>query len=141
MQATTTRRVRLRRTRAYVAFDFDHDRALAKFIVEQARKPDSPFEIEDWSLKEAAPTRTWAVEAEKRISRCDILLIMVGPHTYRAPGVLIEVEIANRVGVPIRQVIGYRDSNPRAVPNAGRLYRWSWPTLKRLLTLPRRRAA
>jgi hypothetical protein len=131
----------IRRIRLYVAFDFDRDRILANFIVQQARREDSPFEIEDWSLKEAAPTRSWQIEAEKRIARSDVLLVMVGPETYRAPGVLIEVEIANRRGVKIHQVIGYRDTNPRPVPNAGPVHRWDWPTLKRLLAPPRRRAA
>lgn len=131
----------LRRTRLYVAFDFDRDRILANFIVQQARREDSPFEIEDWSLKEAAPTRTWQIEAEKRIARADVLLVMVGPETYRAPGVLVEVEIANRRGVTIHQVIGYRGTNPRMVPRTGPLHRWDWHTLKRLLAAPQRRAA
>lgn len=130
-----------RKTRAFVSFDFDHDTKLATFIAAQAKNPDSPFEIENWSLKEAAPSRTWKAEAEERIARCDVVLVMVGPYTYRAPGILAEVGIANRRGILVRQVIGYKDANPTPVPNAGRLYRWSWPTLKNLLAPPPRRAA
>lgn len=59
--------------------------------------------------------------------------------THRAPGVLAEVAIANRLGIPVRQVIGYKDTSPTPLRNAGRLYRWSWPTLKSLLA-PRRAA-
>lgn len=129
-----------RKTRVFVSFDYDEDRILANFIVQQSRNADSPFNIEDWSLKEAAPTLTWKAEAERRICRCDVVLVMVGPRTYAAPGVRAEVAIANRRGIPVRQVIGYRNANPRPVPGAGRLYRWSWPTLKTLLTVSRRAA-
>lgn len=130
-----------RKTRVFVSFDFDHDRVLRDFVIGQGKLPDSPFHVEDWSLKEAAPTRTWKLEAERRIARCDVVLVMVGPRTHAAPGVLAEVAIARRLGVPVRQVIGYRDASPRPVPDAGRLYRWSWPTMKTLLAPPDRRAA
>ncbi len=125
----------MRKTRVYVAFDFDHDEKLKTFILGQARNADSPFEIENWSLNEAAPQKTWREKAAKRIARADVVLVMVGPHTHKAAGVLTEVAIAKELGVPIRQVIGYRDANPTPVPGAGRLYRWSWPTIKTLLSL------
>jgi hypothetical protein len=60
---------------------------------------------------------------------------MVGPKTFKASGVLAEIAIANDLRKPVRQMIGYKDANPTPVRGAGRLYRWSWPTVKRLLTL------
>lgn len=110
--------------RAVVSFDYDNDKHLKDFIVGQARLPDSPFEVADWSMKEAAPQRNWETEAEARIKRCDIVIVMVGRQTYRAPGVLKEVAISRSNLISIVQIIGYRDLvNPEAVPNAGRLYR------------------
>ena len=124
-----------RKTRVFVSFDFDNDAKLKTFIVGQAKLPDSPFEIENWSLNEPAPNRTWQHKARARIARSDVVLVMVGPKTHRAKGVLAEVAIANELGKPVRQIIGYRDASPTPVPGAGRLYRWSWPTVKNLLTL------
>jgi hypothetical protein len=123
-----------RKTRVFVSFDFDRDQKLKVFILAQAKNADSPFEIENWSLNEPAPEKTWRDTARARIARADVVLIMVGPQTHRAPGVRAEVAIAKELGIPVRQVIGYRDANPTPVPNAGTLYRWSWPTIKRLLT-------
>jgi len=77
--------------------------------------------------------RMWEEKARRAIRGADIVLIMVGPNTYRAPGVLKEVAMAREEGVPIVQIIGYRDSDPTPVPNGGRLYRWSWENLKNLL--------
>lgn len=122
-----------KKKRVFVSFDFDNDKTLKDFIIGQSRNSDSPFEVSDWSMKEAAPQRNWEAEAERRIRSSDIVVVMVGPETHRAPGVMKEVGMARRNGVRIVQIIGYRDSSPRAVPNAGRLYRWDWGNLKRLL--------
>lgn len=58
---------------------------------------------------------------------------MVGKSTYRAPGVLKEVRMAREEGKKIVQVIGYRDGNYTAVPDAGFLYKWNWDNLKKIL--------
>ncbi len=118
--------------RAFFSFDFD-DQNLKHHMVGQIKLPESPFEGADWSMKEAAPQRNWEQEAEARISRSDVVVVLVGPKTYRAPGVLKEVAITRRLGKPIVQIIGYKDSNPTPVPNAGRLLRWNWPNMTSVL--------
>ena len=119
--------------KVFVSFDFDNDRVLKDFIIGQARLADSPFEVIDHSLKEAAPEADWPKKARAAIKRAEIVVVMVGKQTHRAQGVLKEVAMAREEGVPIVQVIGYRDGQYTAVPNAGRLYAWNWNNLKRLL--------
>jgi hypothetical protein len=128
--------VRPIKTRVFVSFDFEHDRVLRDFVLGQAKREDSPFSVINHSMMAASSARTWKAEAEQRIARSEVVLVMVGSHTHGAQGVLVEIAIARRLGVPVRQMIGYRDTSPKPVPNAGRLYRWSWPTLKRLLAKP-----
>ncbi len=117
----------------FVSFDFDNDKPLKEFLIGQSKNSDSPFEVADWSMKEAAPQRNWQDEAERRIKRSDLVVVMVGPNTHKAPGVLKEVEMARRNNIRIVQVIGYKDGNYTAVPNAGQLYSWNWDNLKKLL--------
>lgn len=119
--------------RVFVSFDFDNDKALKDFIIGQARNPDSPFEVINTSLKEAQPMKTWEDKARAAIQRSDIVLVMVGPNTHKAPGVLKEVKMAREEQISIVQVIGYKDGNYTAVPDAGRLYAWNWGNLKKLL--------
>jgi len=119
--------------RVFVSFDFDNDKTLKDFIIGQAKLPDSPFEVVDTSLKEAAPMKTWEDKARAAIKRSDIVVVMVGPSTYKAPGVFKEVQMARDEGISIVQVIGYKDGNYTAVPNAGKLYAWNWDNLKKLL--------
>ena len=119
--------------RVFVSFDFDNDKVLKDFIIGQSKLTDSPFEVIYTSLKEAAPMKTWEDKARVAIKRSDIVIVMVGPSTHKAPGVLKEVAMARDEEIPIVQVIGYKDGNYTAVPNAGRLYAWNWDNLKKLL--------
>lgn len=119
--------------RVFVSFDFDNDKRLKDFIIGQSRLADSPFEVIDNSLKEAAPEKNWVAKANAAILRSDIVIVMVGPKTYRAGGVLKEIAMARAAGKKIVQVIGYKDGDYTPVPGAGQLYRWNWENLKKLL--------
>ena len=121
------------KTPVFVSFDFDNDKKLKDFIIGQSRLSDSPFEVIDHSMKEAALERNWEIEAEKRIKRAEVILVMVGPLTYKAPGVLKEVDIAREHDKKIVQIIGYKNGDYKPVPNAGRLYSWNWENLKNIL--------
>jgi len=121
------------RKRVFVSFDFDNDKVLKDFIVGQARNPDTPFEIVDTSLKKAVLMPTWEEKARAAIKRSDLVLVMVGPNTHRAPGVLNEIKMAREEKKPIVQIIGYKDGDHTPVPDAGRLYRWDWENLTKLL--------
>lgn len=118
--------------RVFVSFDFDNDKKLKDFIIGQSKLSDSPFEVVDCSMKEAEPEQNWESVAERKIKASHLVIVMVGPYTHKAPGVLKEVKMARNNYIPIVQVIGYRDGNYNAVPDAGRLYSWSWENLKNL---------
>ena len=120
--------------KVFVSFDFDNDKTLKDFIIGQAKLEDSPFEVIDFSLKEAAPEKTWLDKARAAISRAEVFIVMLGSKTRTAPGVLKEVKIADELKMTKFQIIGYKDgSETWAVPDAGRVYRWNWENLKNLL--------
>jgi hypothetical protein len=122
-------------TKVFVSFDYDNDKTLKDFIIGQAKLPDSPFDVADHSLKEAAPEKEWEAKARAAINRCDKFLVMLGPKTVDAPGVLKEVAMAMELEKPRFQVIGYTDGTEDwAVPGGGRTYRWNWENLKNLLS-------
>lgn len=120
--------------KVFIAFDFDNDKALKDLIIGQAKNADTPFEVTDFSLKEAAPESEWLDRAQRAISRSDVFIVMLGPNTNKAPGVLKEVKIANELGTTKFQIIGYKEgSETWRVPDAGRVYSWNWENLKKLL--------
>lgn len=120
--------------RVFVSFDFDNDKALKELIIGQARLSDSPFEVIDHSLKESAPESEWLRKARQAIARSDVVIVMLGSRTRFAPGVKKEVAIAQELGKRRFQIIGHGHGHEGwRVQGAGRVYRWNWDNLKKLL--------
>lgn len=120
--------------KVFVSFDFDNDKVLKDFIIGQAKNSDSPFDVSDHSLKEAVPEKDWLDKARRAIGRADVFIIMLGSKTASARGVLKEVKVAVEKGKPRFQIIGYKHGTESwRVPNGGRVYRWDWDNLKKLL--------
>lgn len=122
------------RKKVFVSFDFDEDRALRHLVLGQLRHPQLDIEIVDHSLKEAAPEKDWQEKAKRAIAKSDLVLVIVGPRTHKAKGVLKEVAMARDLNVKVVQMIGYSAGSYTPVPGAGRLYAWSFENLKKLLT-------
>jgi hypothetical protein len=143
IQPTAQKRVRLRRlpTRVFISFDFSEMKFEATALGRQLQQ--SPrFDVQNWSLKEAAPERLWPITAEKRLNRSDVMVIVVNRNTWRAKGVLIEVRLARALGVPVRQIYPARCSRPTRLPApSSPATRWTHDNLETLISVPRRRAA
>jgi hypothetical protein len=118
--------------KVFISFDYDNDLNLKNLLAGQAKLEDSPFEISDWSMKEAAPEKDWENKALSRIKRSDIVVVITGAKTYKASGVKKEVKMARENNIPIIQ-IKPQGTNPSKVENAGVLYDWTWDNLKKLL--------
>lgn len=123
-----------RKTKVFLSFDFDNDRSLRDLMLGQAQHPDAPFEVVNYSLKEAAPEPQWEAKANSAIKQSDIVLVLLGQRTHRAQGVLKEVQMARASGVPLAQIIGYRNRQYVPVRNAGRVYAWTRTNLTKLFS-------
>ena len=121
------------KTKVFISFDYDNDLNLKILLAGQAKLKDSPFEISDWSMKEAAPEKDWEAKALSRIKRSDVVVVIAGQKTYKASGVKKEVKMARENDIPIIQ-IKPQGTNPVRVENAGVLYDWTWDNLKKLLS-------
>jgi hypothetical protein len=124
----------MKRKRVFISFDFDKDKSLRDLLIGQSKNHDSPFEVRDHSLHEAAPERDWEEKAGDKIRLADRVIVLVGSDTHRAPGVLKEIKLARSLGKKIVQVIGYKDRPCKRVPGGGVLYRWTWENLKKILS-------
>ena len=78
--------------RAFISFDFDHDEDLRTLLVGQAKNPDTPFEIADWSVKEAM-TGDWQDKVRHRIRQVEVVIVICGEYTHTATGVSVELNI------------------------------------------------
>ena len=118
----------------FVSFDYDHDASLKELLVGQAKNPDSPFFIEDWSIKDPSPG--WKDKARGRIKRADEVIVICGKHTDTATGVNVEIGLAREVSTPYFLLAGYADGGnkkPTAALSTDKMYKWTWENLKKLI--------
>ncbi len=121
--------------RAFISFDFDHDEDLRNLLSGQARNPDSPFAIQDWSVKEPF-TGDWKAKVRNRIRQTDVTIVICGNHTYSATGVSAELDITREEGHEYFLLHGRNGSTcqkPRSALRTDKIYTWSWENLKKLL--------
>ncbi len=119
----------------FISFDYDHDETLKTFLVGQAAHDDSPFDLVDWSIKEAM-TGDWKKKAVTRIKGADLMAVICGEHTNTATGVSAELLIAQEEKIPYFLLAGYADKTcvkPMAAKPGDQMYKWTWPNLKTLV--------
>jgi hypothetical protein len=119
----------------FVSFDYDHDQDLKTLLVGQSRNANSPFEVEDWSVKEESAT--WRAEARSRIRR----IVICGLHTHTASGVAAEVAMARAEKVNFALLRGRKDGWPRRPRGTSwyfdEIHPWKWEVLERLTQVRR----
>jgi hypothetical protein len=121
--------------RAFISFDYDNDDDLRVLLVGQARNPDSPFEIADWSVKERL-RGDWKEKVRAIIRRVDVVVVICGNHTDTASGVSAELQVAQEEKKPYFLLAGRKTGTikkPTAARSGDKLYRWAWDNLKKLI--------
>ncbi|MEK6741987.1 MAG: TIR domain-containing protein [Nitrospirota bacterium] len=121
--------------RAFISFDFDHDEDLRNLLVGQARNSDTPFDLADWSLKDAL-SGNWRDKVRTRIRSCDVVIVICGVYTNNATGVSAEVNIAREESIPYFLLWGRSDKSctkPLAALETDKIYKWTWDNLKALI--------
>lgn len=120
--------------KAFISFDYDYDLEIKNALVAQAANPDSPFSINDMSIKEAIDSN-WKYYARRRIRQCDVMIVLCGTHTNNARGVTAEISIAQEERVPYFLLDGRKGSakRPLGVYKSDKMYNWTWDNVKILI--------
>jgi len=121
--------------RVFISFDYDHDIVLKELLVGQAKNSESPFELTDWSIKEAID-ENWKKKARTRIKSVDVVAVICGKYTNKASGVSAEVSIAQEEGISYFLLAGYSDGScvkPNSAKSADQIYKWTWDNLRALI--------
>jgi hypothetical protein len=121
--------------RMFISFDYDHDLDIKTLLVGQAKNSDSPFDFIDASIKEHLDG-DWKEKARRRLRNCDVICVLCGEYTHKAPGVNAELQIAQELSLPYFLLWGRSDKGCKPPPSAksnDKIYRWDWDTLKSLL--------
>ena len=118
--------------RAFISFDFDNNESAKHLFVGQSRNSQTPFDISDWSSKEALPQRTWEDTIRAKINRTNMVIVLVGKNMGTAIGVAKEIAMAKAQNVPVFGVyVGGADANS-TLPvglTRGQVISWNWDTI------------
>ena len=123
----------LAKKKVFVSYDYEHDHQMKAALIEQAKRQDSPFSINDFSLQEMQPENNWISKAQSAIARCDVFIVLLGRNTHSAPGVLKEIQIAKGLK-KIRFQLQPQGKNYGALKDAGDVVVWKWKNLKARLS-------
>lgn len=119
--------------RAFISFDFDHDAESRMLFVGQASKDSpTPFVIQDWSSKSELPESQWQSEIRDKISRTNMLIVLVGRSMGSASGVAKEIAMAAALNVPIFGVYVDGATTASTLPTGlarNRVIGWKWPNI------------
>ena len=125
----------MNRKLAFTSFDFDHDEDLRNLLVGQARNPDSPFAIEDWSVKEPL-TGDWKQKVRSRIRGADVVIVICGQYTHTASGVAEELMIAREEDKPYFLLKGRKNdicTKPQTALKSDEIQEWTWENLRKCI--------
>jgi hypothetical protein len=123
------------RARVFTAFDYDHDQGLKTLLVGQAKHPDTPFDLLDWSVKDPFPGN-WKEKVRQKIRQVDQVIVLCGQYTHLATGVSAELTIAKEEHKPYFLLWGYADkqcTKPASATAQDKMYKWTWDNLKALI--------
>src|SRR6266566_3221450 len=118
--------------RAFISFDFTHDERWRNLFVGQGKLPDTPWEITDWSSKEALAQSKWEQIIKDKINRCNMVIVLVGKSMANASGVAKEIKMAKEQDVPVFGVYvddANSSSNLPAGLQRNRTITWTWPNV------------
>ncbi|KQM10572.1 hypothetical protein AOA81_01395 [Methanomassiliicoccales archaeon RumEn M2] len=124
------------KTRAYISFDYDHDKELKDSLMAQSKLEDSPFEIVDMSIEEAID-HNWKDYARGKIKQSDLVIFICGKYTDTARGVSAEMSITHEEGKEYFLLCGRSDERvvkPSGSHSSDKIYRWTWDNLKLLIS-------
>jgi hypothetical protein len=129
------------KTRVFISYDYDHDLDLKNLLVGQSRHANSPFYIEDWSIKHETPG--WKADARKRIRRSRVVIAICGQYTHTAVGVAAEIAIAREENVKYHLLRGRKNGTVRRPGGTSWLWDtiqpWTWDSLQHLTAQKGRR--
>ena len=121
--------------RAFISFDFDHDEELRDALVGQAKLPQSPFGIADWSVKESLEGN-WKAKVRDRIRRTDLTIVICGSIPTRHEGWRQNSPLPGKKASPTScrgARPNKRCTKPAMARKSDKIHKWTWDNLKLLV--------
>ena len=123
------------RKQVFISFDYENDAGLRDSLVEQSRRPDSPFSMVDCSVR-APYDEHWKRKVRSILRDVDLVIVICGEHTDKADGVAAELSILHEERKQYFLLRGHPKrhcTKPRNARRTDAIHEWNWPSLHRLI--------
>ncbi len=115
--------------RAFISFDFDHDKTEKDLFVGQGKNSKTPFTMQDWSAKSSMAQSKWEAIVKDKINKCNMVIVLSGKTMTSATGVAKEITMAKDQNVPVFGVYIDGASTSSNLPKGlqrNRTIAWEW---------------
>ncbi len=119
-----------KRKRIFISFAIE-DIEYRDFLVQQARKENSPFDFIDMSAKKVWKQSEWKKRCRTKIKGCDGVIALISKRTHLASGARWEIRCALEEKIPtIGMQIKWTDkgAKPKELKNK-KVIRWTWDNI------------
>ena len=111
------------------------DEIYRDYLVEQAKKENSPFAFVDMSVKTPWKENEWKEKCREKIKKCDGMIVLISKKTWHSSGARWEVKCAKHENI---DVIGVhiQKNNKGAIPKelkGKKVVEWSWNNLEKFI--------
>tara|TARA_R110002051_G_scaffold134437_1_gene207546 strand:- start:107 stop:535 length:429 start_codon:yes stop_codon:yes gene_type:complete len=123
-----------KRKRVFISFAIE-DIEYRNYLVEQAKKKNSPFYFIDMSAKKAWKQNEWKKRCRTKIKQCDGVIALLSKKTHLAGGARWEMQCAREEGVKIIGMHIFKNNKgaiPKELKNK-RVIEWSWKNLEKFV--------
>lgn len=118
--------------RVFVAFAVE-DRNLRDLLVGQRLHAKTPFEWQDFSVKQPWDEK-WKTNCRARIRNCNGLIGLITKNTSQAEGQLWEIRCGYAEGIPVMLMYGGSDRPRLPADLAGkRMLTWTWDHVRNFI--------
>ena len=122
------------RKRVFISFAIE-DIEYRDYLVEQARKNNSPFDLIDMSVKTEWKQEEWKKKCRTKIKRCDGVIALLSKNTHKASGARWEIKCATEEKVKITGMHIFKN-NKGAIPielKGKKVVLWNWNNLEKFI--------
>jgi hypothetical protein len=119
------------RKRIFISFAIE-DVEYRDYLVEQARKKNSPFDLIDMSVKKEWKQEEWKRKYRAKIKRCDGVIALLSKNTHKASGARWEIKCSREENVIIIGMHIFKN-NKGAIQSelkGKKVVLWSWGNLE-----------
>lgn len=123
-----------RRKKVFISFAIE-DIEYRNYLVEQAKKKNSPFYFIDMSAKKAWKQSEWKKRCRTKIKQCDGVIALLSKKTHLAGGARWEIQCAREEEVKIIGMHIFKN-NKGAIPTelkGKRVIEWNWNNLEKFI--------